>query len=161
MRAVDKSVTLGYKWATESEGEQMPWPVYATTVYATTSFTPQTSKFKVGDRVELVRKPSKGFGTAPGVVLRYGVIYSIPGLNGDCGVRFDEWKNPYNEGDSHSCEFAQLDKLPDYSTSSSSPRVTPSALHPETSSDLAFFSRCTSPGACEKCAGPKPCAYHG
>lgn len=124
-------------------------------------FTPdsQEIKFKVGDRVKLVRK-ARVFGPAPDICLRYGTIYSIPGSNGDCGVRFDERPSPYGVGDSHSCEFAQLDKLPDYSTSSSSPHATPSALHPEPLPDLAFFSRCTSPGACEKCAGPKPCAYH-
>lgn len=57
--------------------------------------------------------------------------------------------------------FSRFVLVLDYSTSSSSPRVAPSMLHLDPiSPDLAFFSRCTSPGACEKCAGPKPCSYH-
>lgn len=191
MRAVDKSVTLGYKWATESEGEQMPnmgdvcgtcgklfdlhraaSPHHCPSAfggYRNCVFTPdsQEIKFKVGDRVAISRQSTKpDSDSTKGAFPRHfdrsqGIIIRIPGLFGECSVELMELNG--TRKDSFSCDFAQLDKLPDSASASATSYAVRGEFYPDKlpDADLAFFSRCTSPGACEKCAGPKPCAYHG
>lgn len=135
--------------------------------YLTTAFTPQIAapKFKVGDRVCIKRESVKHRndstrGAFPQHFDRsQGVIIRIPGIFGECSVELKALDG--TRKDSFSVDFAQLDKHPDDTVSSALPRVTPSVLHPDPiSPDLAFFSRCASPGACEKCAAPLPCGYH-